>query len=176
MSNARGGSALFSYGLAFVSVGAALVLTIVLLRFDSPLPFTAFALLAVAVTFWCGGAGPGILAVALSTLARSYFFGPATPAVSRMLYESAFLVFALLMIWLTRARSELEVKVAERTAELTQANEELQLEIAERKQAEARVRLALDTAPTLILSGRPDGYLDFLINVGWTTSVVRWRT
>jgi signal transduction histidine kinase/ActR/RegA family two-component response regulator len=59
-----------------------------------------------------------------------------------MLYDSAFLVFALLMIWAMRARNELEVRVAERTAELTRANEDLKLEIAERKLAEEAVKQA----------------------------------
>src|SRR5882672_10097449 len=136
--------ALFGYGLAFVSVGAALLLTIILLHFDSPLPFTAFALSAIAVTFWYGRTKPGILAVFLSTLTRSYFFEPATTVVSRMLYDSAFLVFALLMLWLTRERKELEVRVAERTADLAAANERLKIEIVERKQAEDGVKQAED--------------------------------
>jgi len=166
MSNTRGTSALLAYGLAFASVGSALVLAILLLHFDSPLPFAAFALSAIALTFWYGGTEPGVLAVVLSTLVRSYFFRPEITVVSRILYDSAFLIFALAMIWLTRARSELEVKVAERTAELSRANEELQREIAERKRAEGRLRLALDTTPALIHSGRPDGYLDFF-NQRW---------
>src|SRR6267143_258890 len=161
--------ALFGYGLAFVSVGAALLLTIILLHFDSPLPFTAFALSAIAVTFWYGRTKPGILAVFLSTLTRSYFFKPATTAVSRMLYDSSFLVFLLLLIPLLCARPELEVKVAERTEELTGANEKLRIEIVERKQAEEvvkqaedRLRRVIDTIPTMAWSLRPDGVVDFV--------------
>src|SRR5882672_6930964 len=162
-------SALFRYGLAFVSVGAALVVTFALLHFNSPLPFTGFAVSAIAVTFWYGRTKPGILAVFLSTLVRSYFFEPATTVVSRMLYDSAFLVFALLMLWLTRERKELEVRVAERTADLAAANERLKIEIVERKQAEDgvkqaedRLRRVIDTIPTIVWRKLPDGSADFL--------------
>jgi len=154
-------STLFGYTLAVVSVGAAFALSLVFLRFDSPLPFTGFALSAIALTFWRGRAKAGILAVLLSTLARSYFFRPATSAIPRMLYDSVFLVFALLMIWLTRSRDELEVKVAERTAELTAANEKLKLEIAERKRVEVQAWTLIDAIPQQIWSGPPDGTLDY---------------
>jgi signal transduction histidine kinase len=134
------GSVALRYGLALVSVAAAFVLAIVWLHFDSPLPFTGFALTAIAITFWYGRTKPGILAVLLATLARSYFFQPATSPVSRLLYDSVFLVFALLMIWLTRRRNDLAVKVAQRTAELADANENLKFEIAERDRAEEDLR------------------------------------
>jgi PAS domain S-box-containing protein len=39
-------------------------------------------------------------------------------------------------------------------------------DIEDRKQAENRIRLAVDTAPALLQSARPDGYVDFL-NQGW---------
>jgi PAS domain S-box-containing protein len=51
-----------------------------------------------------------------------------------------FLIFALLMSRATRARNELEQRVAERTADLTRANEDLKLEIAQRKRTEAELR------------------------------------
>jgi PAS domain S-box-containing protein len=113
------------YGLALVSVAAALGLAQTFLRFHLPQPFTAFALSAIAITFWYGGTGPGVLAAVLASLVRSYFFEPDINDVSRILYDVVFLIFALLMAWITHARKELEVKVAKQTAELTQATENL---------------------------------------------------
>jgi PAS domain S-box-containing protein len=86
-----------------------------------------------------------------------------------MLYDSVFLVFALLMIRLTWERDDLAVKVAERTAELTGANEKLRIEVVEHKQAEEAVKQAedclrrvIDTIPTIVWRKLPDGSADFL--------------
>jgi C4-dicarboxylate-specific signal transduction histidine kinase len=128
------------YGLALVSLAVALGLAQTFLHFHLPQPFTAFALSAIAITFWYGGIGPGILAAVLASILRTYFFEAEANAVSRLLYDLVFLLFALLMSQGTRLRNELEARVAERTADLTRANEELKLEIAERKQAEAELR------------------------------------
>ena len=128
------------YGLALVSVAAAAGLTQLFLHFHLPLAFNAFALSAIAITFWFGGTRPGILAAVLSALVRSYVFDPEINSISRVLYDLVFLVFALLMTGVTRARDELEVRVAERTAELTRANEDLSREIGERKRAEESLR------------------------------------
>jgi C4-dicarboxylate-specific signal transduction histidine kinase len=135
-------SAAIRYGLALVSVAAAAGLTRLFLYFHLPLAFNAFALTAIAVTFWFGGTKPGILAAVLSALVRSYIFDPEINSISHVLYDLVFLVFALLMTVVTRARDDLEVRVAERTAELTRANEDLKLEIAERNRAEDALRQA----------------------------------
>jgi PAS domain S-box-containing protein len=128
------------YGLALVSVAAALGGAQAFLYFHLPQPFTAFALSAIALTYWYGGTLPGILAALLSLLVRGHYFEPEISTVSRVFYDLVFLIFALLMTRITRTRNELEVRVAERTAELTRANEDLKLEIAERKQAEEKLR------------------------------------
>jgi PAS domain S-box-containing protein len=116
------------YGLAFVSVTGALLLELLFQHFNLPHPFAAFALSAIAITFWYGGTKPGIVAVLLSSLIRGYIFEAKTSSLSRVLYELVFLTFAILMIWVRRSRDALEVEVADRTASLTAANEELHRE------------------------------------------------
>src|SRR5258707_1172946 len=110
----RPGSAALRYGLALASVAAALALARAFLYFSLPQPFAAFALSAIAITFWYGGAKPGILAAVLASVVRSYLFEPGLNTLSRALYDLVFLIFALLMTVVTRARDELEVRVAER--------------------------------------------------------------
>src|SRR5579864_4769286 len=128
-------SAALHYGLAFGSVGAAMGLARLFLYFHLPQPFAAFALSAIAITFWYGGTKPGIVAALLASIIR-YTHWPEAHAVSRVLYDLVFLVFALLMMVVNRARGELEVRVAERS----RANEELKVEIAERKRTEEKLR------------------------------------
>jgi PAS domain S-box-containing protein len=112
--------------LAFVSVTGALLLELLFQRFHLPHPFAAFALSAIAITFWYGGTKPGIVAVLLSSLIRGYIFEAETSTLSRVLYELVFLIFAILMIWVRRRREALELAIADRTAKLTAANEDLQ--------------------------------------------------
>ena len=128
------------YGVAIASVTVALLLELVFAHFHLPHAFAALALSAIAITFWYGGPKPGIVAVLLAIMIRSYLFETEISTVSRVLYDLVFVIFAVLMSWLKRRRSELEEKVAERTAELTQTNEELKNEIVERKKADEKLR------------------------------------
>ncbi|HZE80361.1 MAG TPA: hypothetical protein VE604_05625, partial [Candidatus Polarisedimenticolia bacterium] len=105
------------YGLAFVSVAGALLLELLFHHFNLPHPFAAFALSAIAVTFWYGGTKPGIVAVLLSSLIRGFIFEAETSSLSRALYNLVFLLFAVLMIWVRRRKEALEVE--DRTARLT---------------------------------------------------------
>jgi PAS domain S-box-containing protein len=113
------------YGLAVVSVAGALLLDRLFHHFNLPHPFAAFALSAIAITFWYGGTKPGIVAVLLSSLIRGFLFEGETSGLSRVLYELVFLTFAILMIWVRRRKEALEVAIVDRTAKLTAANEEL---------------------------------------------------
>src|SRR5712672_2841533 len=115
------------YGLALASVTGALLLELQFHQFNLPHPFAAFALSAIAITFWYGGSKPGIVAVLLSSLIRGFIVEGAT-SLSRALYNVVFLLFAVLMIWVRRSRDALAVAVADRTARLTAANEELRRE------------------------------------------------
>jgi transcriptional regulator with GAF, ATPase, and Fis domain len=96
----------------------------------------SFSFCAIAITFWYGGIGPGILAAVLVVLIRTFVFFAETDLVSRISYDLVFVLFSFFMAQARRAKSELEVRVAKRTAALSQANEDLQLEISERRRAE----------------------------------------
>jgi PAS domain S-box-containing protein len=142
----------FRYALAVLSVAAALVVTL-LLRPDELA--TPVLFLAIMLSAWFGGFGPGLLAALLATLALAYFF---LPPIYSLRFDPAnvpqllvFFVSAVLVSsWsaarksaetlLRRARDEQEAKVQERTADLKQANEKLRAEIAERRRVEETLR------------------------------------
>ena len=160
----------FGYVLAVVSVAAALGVKLILQHFDVGYPVSASFLAAIAIAFWYGGTGPGVLSLFLSFAAFGYFVLPnevdyrlvlpdgSTKPVylsasgrSHLAYFVYFAVVALLMSWfsssrrrserlLAQAQSELEAKVEERTAKLTRANEELQSDIVDRKCADAALQ------------------------------------
>jgi PAS domain S-box-containing protein len=160
----------FRYGLAVLSVAIALSVKLILLHFNFSYPLSTSFLLAIAITFWYAGTGPGILSVILSFVAFAFFVIPnqvdyrivfpdgSTKPVylsgvtaSHIQYFFYFALLALLMSWfsssrrraeqsLSQARRELETKVEERTAKLSLANEELQTEIGERKSAEEKLQ------------------------------------
>src|ERR1700761_8300351 len=113
------------YGLAFASVAGALLLDLLFHHFNLPHPFAAFALSAIAITFWYAGTKPGVVAVLLSSLIRGFISEGETSSLSRVLYDLVFLTFAILMIWVIRRKEALEVAIADRTAKLTAANEVL---------------------------------------------------
>src|SRR5579864_5478337 len=107
-------SAALHYGLAFGSVGAAMGLARLFLYFHLPQPFAAFALSAIAITFWYGGTKPGIVAVLLASLIRGFIFEGETSSLSRVLYELVFLTFAILMFWVRRRKEALEIAIGDR--------------------------------------------------------------
>ena len=150
-------AAVLRYGLAVLLVAIALLIAVITHLHHSPPRFIShFVLLALAITFWSAGTGPGLLALLLSclgvaALARTHFLTPDFPLGSFLVF---FVVFSLLLSLFTtsrrralqdlrQARDELEIKVAERTAELMKSEREL--------------RDLLDSIPATVWSTRPDG-------------------
>ncbi len=152
----RGAAMVARYALAFVCVAFAMLATVVLHAdgLVSPLFF-----LAIIISAWFGGVGPGLLAAFISTLCVSYFFLPPfyswkfDPShlpqllvffISAVLVSSWSAVRSRAETLLRRARDEQEAKVQERTADLKDANEKLQAEISERRRVEETLRQRAD--------------------------------
>src|SRR5579871_386175 len=124
------------YLLAVASVGLAFVAATTFLHYHLPLAIMSFSFCAIAITFWYAGIGPGILALVLAVLIRTFFFQPEVDWISRIAYDLVFALFSFFMLQATRAKNHLEWIVTRRTAALTRANETLQQEVAERKRAQ----------------------------------------
>jgi PAS domain S-box-containing protein len=141
-------STVWRYGFAVSSVGVALFITHLLRpdAFISPIFF-----LAVMLSAWIGGFGPGLTAALLATFSVVYFFLPPQSTLGSyagniphllVFFVSAFMVSSWsagrrrAQSMLQQAHDELEIKVQERTADLSASNKQLQAEIGERKRVE----------------------------------------
>ena len=143
-------SGIWSYGIAVLSVAAALIVSRWPPVHLQEAPVSLF-LCAVILSAWFGGVGPGLLATALSALAFYYYFLPpihswdAKPGeIPRLVIfiVSALFVGSLSVAQrsatesLRRARDDLRGTVQE----LQRSNEALQTESLERKHAEESLR------------------------------------
>jgi len=176
--------AILHYAVAVVAVAAAVVAGLAADRLLHTVPFVSLFLCAILFAAWLGGAGPGLVAAGLSTLAFDYYFVPAEGsfAVQAIPRLALFAMTALFVIWLTvvrrrtaeslrRARDDLRAMVRElekqnkalqtRQAELLQAEQST-------RQAERELQVTIDTIPALAASYRRDGSLDF-VNQTWRT-------
>jgi Domain of unknown function (DUF4118) len=132
-------------GLSILLVFSAVLVTLLLQPAAVVMPLFSRA---VILSAWFGGMGSGPLALVLSSLALEYSLLEPLKGfaigLSDLLYLLAFALLALLVSWLSPARTRtadalrrahgaMEANVQERTAGLRQDIEPLQIEIAERK-------------------------------------------
>ena len=143
---------IWSYGIAVLSVAAALIISRLPAVHLQDAPVSLF-LCAVLLSAWFGGIGPGLLATALSALAFNYYFlppfhslGPKPDEIPRLVIFTASALFVgslsaaerSAIESLRRARDDLRKTVQE----LQSTNEALQAESLERKHAEEARREA----------------------------------
>jgi K+-sensing histidine kinase KdpD len=154
-------------------VAAALVASLLLQRFF-PYPFLFLFFAAVMASAWFGGMAPGIFAVLLSTLVVDYYFvrplHSFTIDATDSAYFVAFVVCAVAASWvssskrkteeaLREATDQLEVRVAERTAELHRSNAELREKERQRERLESEKSALSDRLETRKLVERAKGIL-----------------
>ena len=138
------------YGVALLFVALALLSSLMLQRFF-PYPFLFLFFAAVMAGAWFGGIGPGLFGVVLSTIAAEYFLVPPFDSLkinaTDTTYFASFVICSLAASWvssskkkdqeaLDEARGHLEVRVADRTAELQRTNTALQNSIYQREKAQ----------------------------------------
>ena len=130
-------SAVQGYGLAALSVGAALGLALLMVRLQFNGMQVPLFLFAAAITSWYAGTGPSVAALVMCCISFDYFFVEPlhTLNVSRsdLPYFISFAAFALLVSWFASVRSRVE-------HELLKSRDELMREVAERKQREEEIR------------------------------------
>jgi PAS domain S-box-containing protein len=134
-------SGIQGYGLAILSAAVALGVALPMQRFDFRAEFTPF-LLAVAVTAWYAGPGPGVVALILSSGLFDYFFTEPFRTFSIKAADVPrffiFLAFLALIIWFSTVRRRVE-------EELRQARDRLEIEVAERTQQASLLNLTHDS-------------------------------
>ena len=92
---------LHRYGLAILSVGVALGISLLLQHFGFRVPSALLLLFAVAISSWYAGAGPAVLAAILSTISFYWYFVEPVHTIyiyrSQIPYFVIFTAFAALL-------------------------------------------------------------------------------
>jgi PAS domain S-box-containing protein len=155
-------SSLRRYGVAVLATAAGLLFRWSLDTVLEDRVVFLLSMLALLVSAWYGGLGPGLLATGLSASVIWFvLLEPRwTPTVALLADGLSLAIFVVvgigmsaLVAQLHRARDKLEQRVRERTSQLTAINAELIREITERKEIEQtlqehqqRLRVALESS------------------------------
>ncbi|MDT4952923.1 MAG: hypothetical protein QOJ02_1061, partial [Acidobacteriota bacterium] len=145
-------SALLRYGVAVLSVIAALIISRLLDIYLVTAPVSLF-LCAIMFSAWFGGVRSGLLAVALSLLAFDYYFVTPLYSLAVEIKEvPRFIIFALSALFVgalsaaqrsaTESLRDARDDLSRTVQELRRTNEALQAENAERQRAAEALRQA----------------------------------
>jgi signal transduction histidine kinase len=143
-------SPLLKYGLAFITVGLALLLRLLLQPQLGTQALLMPFVVAVLIASWHGGEGPGLLATALSAVAAVFFFmepvySLAVSSPADLLQLALFALVGLLVSWRNEGALRAREKTTATLQSLQRALEErdalLQRESSARAEAERNVAI-----------------------------------
>jgi PAS domain S-box-containing protein len=142
--------AILRYGLAVLSVIAALTILLLMNASLQAAAHVSLFLCAVIVSTWFGGIRPGFLAILLSIMAFAFILSPSNPFAVEITHLPRLILFALLAFFvaalIAAQRSKAESlrqahRILDETVqELKRTNVALRREIIERKEAEGAAR------------------------------------
>lgn len=132
------------YALAVVTVAAAALVRMLMSRWVKlDFPFFSFYV-AVTITTWFAGAGPGLASAVMGFLVTDLFFysGSAfqTDPVGSLIYLSV----TATIVWFGSSMHRSHYRAQRAAAEARQRQQELELEVVQRKKAEEALRAAQD--------------------------------
>jgi len=135
-------SPLLRYGLAVISVAAALGLALLSHRFNFHNVEVPLFLFAVAISAWYAGPGAAATSVVLAIIVFDYFFTEPRytfyVTAADLPYFVIFIAFASLVAWFSAVRSRVE-------RELVLARDHLQAEVVQRTQQASLLNLTHDS-------------------------------
>ncbi|MCU1284972.1 MAG: sigma54 specific transcriptional regulator, Fis family [Acidobacteriales bacterium] len=150
---------LWSYGLAILSVGIALLLTSWPATHLHESPVTLF-LCAIMLSAWFGGVGPGSLAVCLAIVVFDYFFIPPifslTPTANEIPRFIAFILSASFIGFLSVAQRSVTESLRTARDKLSATVNELRASEEKIRQDERELRQIVDLTPQHVQVLGPD--------------------
>jgi signal transduction histidine kinase len=183
-------ASILRYGIAVLTSGLAGVLTNWVSPFMGSASFFEFFHVAVVVSAFCGGLGPGLLAATISFLVLDYFFIPPLnafalgPHLWRMVLFAAVAALTALLSGklktakqaLERAHGDLEDRIRRRTEELSHAHERLVEEVAQRREAELAILEAIAREQRRLGQDLHDGLCQTIAGVRLMVEDLQTRT
>jgi PAS domain S-box-containing protein len=161
------------YATAVVSVAVAIIAAELMTRLLHAETIASSMLCAVIFAAWFGGGGPALLAIALALLAFHYYLVPPVNSftwkhdlfaigISEVPRLILFCITSFFVAFVVAAQKKATEDLRHSGNGLREAKEALQEALDDIKKSEDRLRLVVNTIPTLVWRAGPEGIPDFL--------------
>jgi PAS domain S-box-containing protein len=161
------------YATAVLSVTVAIIAAELITRFLHAEAIASSMLCAVIFSAWFGGFGPALLATTLALLAFHYYLVPPVNSftwkhdlfavgISEVPRLILFCITSFFVAFVVSAQKKAAEDLRRSGNDLQAATKALQKALDDIKKSEDRLRLVVNTIPTLVWRARPEGIPDFL--------------